>query len=155
VYNDNITYIDVALTVFSTQLGTVVVSGADPIIKKGSMGLISRIDASAIETSSLAKQPLDLVAAITPGVVQSDAGQPLYFRGARAEATLIIIDGNKIIGNELHIPASAISDIAVYTGGIPAEYGDLTGGLIVITTKSYKTEMARRRIQMSNSEDEH
>jgi len=27
--------------------------------------------------------------------------------------------------------------VAVYTGGVPAKYGDCTGGVVVIETKNY------------------
>jgi hypothetical protein len=46
------------------------------------------------------------------------------------------VDNVKIIG-ELNVPAGAIAEIIVYSGGIPARYGDVTGGVVVITTKSY------------------
>jgi outer membrane receptor protein involved in Fe transport len=39
--------------------------------------------------------------------------------------------------NAARIPSSAIGSISVYTGGLPAKYGDTTGGVVVIETKSY------------------
>ena len=35
------------------------------------------------------------------------------------------------------IPGIAVGSVKVYTGGIPAAYGDVTGGVIVVETKSY------------------
>ncbi|MGE0637247.1 MAG: carboxypeptidase regulatory-like domain-containing protein [Bacteroidia bacterium] len=77
----------------------------------------------------------ELVATL-PGVYQSDSGGELYFRGSRPEATEYYIDNMRVTG-ELGIPAGAIAEIMVYSGGIPARYGDVTGGVVVITTKSY------------------
>jgi hypothetical protein len=39
--------------------------------------------------------------------------------------------------NEMNIPGRAIGSIIAYSGGIPAKYGDFTGGVVVIETKSY------------------
>jgi outer membrane receptor protein involved in Fe transport len=35
------------------------------------------------------------------------------------------------------LPMNAIAEINVITGGVPAQFGDATGGIVVITTKSY------------------
>ncbi len=77
----------------------------------------------------------ELVATL-PGIFQSDSGEELYFRGSRPESTEYYVDNVKIIG-DYNVPASAIAEIKVYSGGIPARYGDVTGGVVVITTKSY------------------
>ncbi|MFM2316499.1 MAG: hypothetical protein RLZZ155_831, partial [Bacteroidota bacterium] len=46
--------------------------------------------------------------------------------------------GVKIYGSPLNIPSSGIGNITVYTGGVPAKYGDSTGGYVIIDTKSYR-----------------
>ncbi|HMC97583.1 MAG TPA: hypothetical protein VKG92_08025, partial [Flavobacteriales bacterium] len=51
--------------------------------------------------------------------------------------TVSFIDGVKQSGSVPRVPPSAISSISVYTGGLPARYGDVTGGVIVIETKTY------------------
>lgn len=79
---------------------------------------------------------LDNLVSILPGVYQSDTDGELYFRGSRPEATEYYVDDVKIRGNH-NVPAGAIAEIVVYSGGIPARYGDVTGGVVVITTKSY------------------
>ena len=35
------------------------------------------------------------------------------------------------------VPNEAINSFSVYTGGVPAKYGDVTGGIVAIETKSY------------------
>lgn len=55
-------------------------------------------------------------------------------RGARTDANLYFIDGVKT--QSAIVPQSAISSVTMYTGGIPASYGDVTGGVFVIETKS-------------------
>ena len=58
--------------------------------------------------------------------------------------TLIIIplfvfssSGVKSITSKIGIPGQAIGSIKVYTSGVPASYGDVSGGIIVMETKSY------------------
>lgn len=48
---------------------------------------------------------------------------------------MIYIDGIRTIGTT-NLPKSALDQVTVITGGIPAEYGEATGGVINITTKS-------------------
>ncbi|MFY8138858.1 MAG: hypothetical protein ACOVMR_12165, partial [Flavobacteriales bacterium] len=52
-------------------------------------------------------------------------------------SVIYMIDGVKIRENVPNIPSCGISRMAVYTGGLPAKYGDTTGGVIVIETKNY------------------
>ncbi len=61
----------------------------------------------------------------------------IYFRGARNNNFVYIVDGVKSIDGKANIPSGAIGTMAVYTGGVPAQYGDFTGGCIVIETKSF------------------
>ena len=35
------------------------------------------------------------------------------------------------------IPGAALRGLEAYTGGIPAKYGDTTGGVVVLETKGY------------------
>ena len=69
------------------------------------------------------------------GVYQADEGDPINIRGARTGSTQYIIDGVKT-DNPWGVPTRAIEQMEVITGGIPAKYGDTTGGVILITTKS-------------------
>jgi outer membrane cobalamin receptor len=73
-------------------------------------------------------------------VKTGDRGEELYFRGSRAGSVVYYIDGVKVRENVPNIPSSGIASISVYTGGMPATYGDSTGGVVVINTKSFIQE---------------
>jgi hypothetical protein len=77
----------------------------------------------------------------------SPDGQELYFRGSRAGSVLYFVDGMKIRDNNITVPSSGISSLSVYTGGLPAKYGDTTGGVIVIQTKNYLQELYKQQSQ--------
>jgi outer membrane receptor protein involved in Fe transport len=79
--------------------------------------------------------PLDM-AATSAGIVQSDNGESLNVRGSRSDGTQYIIDGMKVEA-PFNLPKNAIKEIKVLTGGIPAMFGDATGGIIIITTKGF------------------
>ena len=55
-------------------------------------------------------------------------------RGSRENATAYYVDGIKVRG-AIGVPTSGIEQITVVTGGLPAQYGDATGGIIAVTTK--------------------
>ena len=77
----------------------------------------------------------------------SPDGQELYFRGSRAGSVLYFVDGMKIRDNNVTVPSSGISSLSVYTGGLPAKYGDTIGGVIVIQTKNYLQELYKKQSQ--------
>ncbi|MCB0478610.1 MAG: carboxypeptidase-like regulatory domain-containing protein [Crocinitomicaceae bacterium] len=79
--------------------------------------------------------PIKIVA--TAGGTQlTGDGKGVIIRGSRPESTLYYIDGVKS-NSMAAIPGAAIGHISVYTGGVPAKYGDCTGGVVVMETVSY------------------
>lgn len=94
-----------------------------------------------------AKDPIRFMGSQFAGVTPAPNGDGLYFRGSRTENMASFIDGVKVSGGFPKIPPSAISSISVYTGGLPARYGDVTGGVIVIETKSYQEMLQHYRIR--------
>lgn len=68
--------------------------------------------------------------------VQQTADGSLVFRGARKGDMIYMIDGVKV-SDAGSIPSVSIGYMQVYTGGLPAKYGDTLGGVVVIESKSY------------------
>jgi outer membrane receptor protein involved in Fe transport len=82
---------------------------------------------------NLPTRNINAVAAATAGASSSDEGGAVTIKGSRSNATDYYIDGIRVSGNLL--PESEIEQMQVITGGIGAKYGDVTGGIISITTK--------------------
>ncbi len=75
------------------------------------------------------------IAATIGGVYsQDDGSNDLNVRGSRSDGTDVYIDGIKVRGTQ-NLPKSSIEQVSVITGGIPAQFGDATGGIVNITTK--------------------
>ena len=89
---------------------------------------------TAEEIVALPTRNINSVAATTAGIYQQDEGEEVNVRGSRSDATEYYIDGIKVRGSN-GVPTSGIEQITVITGGVPAQYGDATGGIISITTK--------------------
>ena len=83
------------------------------------------------------KDPIQFLGKNFAGVTPDANGEGLHFRGSRTENMVSFIDGVKVSGAVPLVPPSAISSVSVYTGGLPARYGDVTGGVVVIETKTY------------------
>jgi len=77
--------------------------------------------------------------AITAGGVFSQDGEMGSIRGARAEGTVTYIDGVRVRGSS-SVPKAAIEQVSVITGGLPAQYGDATGGVLNISTRGPSRE---------------
>jgi outer membrane receptor protein involved in Fe transport len=89
---------------------------------------------TAEEIVALPTRNVASVAATTAGIYQRDEGDDVNIRGSRDNATTYYIDGIKVRGTK-SVPTSGIEQITVVTGGVPAKYGDATGGIISVTTK--------------------
>ncbi|HIP36516.1 MAG TPA: TonB-dependent receptor [Crocinitomix sp.] len=104
-----------------------------PLIDKdggASGGTVTRDD-----ISKMAARSATGVAKTVGGVYSPEGGgEGVSIRGTRSDATYYYIDGIKVRGSS-NLPKSAIQEVSVITGGVPANYGDITGGIISITTR--------------------
>jgi len=85
------------------------------------------------QIKNLPTRNINALAATTAGLASSDEGSAITIRGSRSSSTDYYVDGIRVQGNL--IPESEIDQLQVITGGIEAQYGDVTGGIISITTK--------------------
>jgi len=110
---------------------------------------IKELTPEEIEKSPVKFSVAGLATSIHSDVRMSEDGE-LMFRGARKGDMIYMLDGIK--SNEVYnVPSCAIGRMMVYTGGLPAKYGDTLGGAIVVETLSY-FDLYRKweREQMTN-----
>ena len=115
------------------ELQEVVIIESDvPLIDPDKSGSIKTKE----QIAALPTRNVQSVAATTAGVFQADSDGALNIRGSRSSATDFYVDGVKITGNVNDIlPQDAIDQMTVITGGLPAQYGDATGGIVSVTTR--------------------
>lgn len=139
-------YVDVKVDA-NTYGGEVIVEAEyeAPIIDKSFVNMQS-MDATAILHSSNDRGDITaMIAGMSSAIVVDGAGD-LHLHGGRGEATTYYIDGVKVV-NVGNLPMLSVDNLSVITGGVPAQYGDLTSGVIVINTKDYFSGMRNKRIQ--------
>ena len=85
------------------------------------------------DIQQIATRDITVNASLAAGAIQVDEGTTPSFRGGRSYSTQYFIDGIRAIG-AVQLPQKAIGQMQVITGGTPAEFGDVTGGIINITT---------------------
>ncbi|MEI6854075.1 MAG: carboxypeptidase-like regulatory domain-containing protein [Bacteroidota bacterium] len=105
----------------------------DPIIRPDPINIIRDGD---LEVMAGKTKLENIISKMTSEVYVNERDE-IYFRGARNDNFIYIVDGVKSPDGQAHIPSGAIGSMAIYTGGVPAQYGDFTGGCIVIETKSF------------------
>jgi len=134
VSSNRITFLDLKLTQGIELKEFEVVQYSVPLIDRdggASGGTVTRED--------IAKMPgrsAESIATTVAGTSDAGTGGGISIRGARSENTYYYIDGVKVpAGAGTGLPKSAIEEVQVITGGVPANYGDVTGGLINITTR--------------------
>jgi hypothetical protein len=132
---------DLSTAEFTDQKGkrmdeVTIIHWKDPLINVdgGSMEIIR---AKELKHSPVKRDIKLLVASMTSGI-KVNANGDAYVRGSRADAINYYIDGMRLPSASFHQPpASAIASVQVYTGGVPAKYGDCTGGVVAVETQSY------------------
>jgi len=85
---------------------------------------------------------INAIVSTAAGVQQTDDGATLNIRGSRDDATSYYVDGIKVRQGRTNVATKSAEQITVITGGIPAQYGDATGGIISITTRGPSKEWA-------------
>lgn len=113
--------------------GAEVVEYENPLIDTdagSSGGAVSREDLDKMPGRSATSIATNVAGASTSGT-----GGGISIRGARSSSTWIYIDGVKVRGSSA-LPKGAIEEVQVVTGGIPANIGDATGGVINISLRN-------------------
>lgn len=126
-------------------LETAILSTDEEIVIVGDKPLLdveSAASTTTISSEQIAAAPVrDIqgVVASQQGVVRDPTG--LYIRGGRANETGFIVDGVSAkdplagTGFGLDIGSNAFSEVEVTTGGIGAEVGDVTSGVVSVRTQ--------------------
>lgn len=124
--------LDVTMTSDAVNLEEVIVTDYKvPLVEQDNTTQGATITSDQIK--NLPTRNINALAATTAGLASADEGSAIAVRGSRSNATDYYIDGIRVRGNL--IPESEIEQLQVITGGIEAQYGDVTGGIISITTK--------------------
>lgn len=132
VKNDKTTYLDQKIGSTAEEIDVVeIIRYKVPLIDAGETSSQQTMTSEDIE--NLATRDVTDIASTTAGV-QKDADGELSIRGSRADGVVYYVDGIRVNG-KVNLPVNAVEQIDVVAGGIPARYGEATGGVINISTK--------------------
>lgn len=131
--------LDVTMTSDAVNLQEVVVTDYKvPLVEQDNTTQGATITSDQIK--NLPTRNINALAATTAGLASADEGDEIAVRGSRSNATDYYVDGIRVQGSL--IPESEIEQLQVITGGIEAQYGDVTGGIISITTKGPSSQFS-------------
>ena len=115
----------------------VVVVGEAPIFDVEKSNTSVTVTRSDIEAAPIRR--IEDAVSLQAGVIRDPTG--LYIKGGRANETGFVIDGVSAqdplagTGLGLDLGANSFSAVEVVTGGVGAEYGDVTSGVISVRTR--------------------
>ncbi|GAP43500.1 TonB dependent receptor [Lentimicrobium saccharophilum] len=137
IKSDQITFQNVEMESTMIEIETFeIVEYAVPLIDKDKTSV-----GATVTSEEIAKMPnrsANAIATTVGGVFSAD-GERGSVRGQRSEGTVMYIDGIRVRGSS-SLPESAIEQVSVILSGVPAQYGDATGGIINVTTKGPSRE---------------
>jgi hypothetical protein len=144
------TYVDVKMT--PNTLGTVtVVAKAYDYTKAGvdkNMYTMKSLDATELlQLAGSSRGDIKgVLSSISSDVIETNG--EVHFRGTRGEATGYFVDGVRTLGAST-VPGLGIENLTVFSGGVPAMYGDVMGGVVIITTKSYFSGIREKNMRVN------
>jgi len=109
----------------------------EDLLGKGTPPTMTRITAEELLENANPRGVIGSIVTSVPKAFQTNERAGINFSGSITDATQYYIDGIKVIG-EPQIPQSGIEEMVVITGGVPAQYGDTTSGVVLITTKTFR-----------------
>jgi len=134
VSGEKTTYVDVAVSTNTLDIVDVIAYKA-ATIEKTYMN-IKEINAEDFAHMAIPRGDVgQAVLAVTSEAVEDSNGDT-HFRGSRGEASAYYVDGVRSPGIT-GVAALSVENVSVITGGIPAQYGDMTSGVVIVTTKDY------------------
>jgi len=86
------------------------------------------------QIQAVVSRDVNSIVATGTGVFQVDEGRAISLRGQRSGGTVYFIDGVKVTGS-LGLPKDAIEQTTTLNSGLPAAYGDASGGVVSVTTR--------------------
>jgi hypothetical protein len=131
VSSEHTSFVDMTMAKGIELKGVDIDAYAIPLIDAG-----STTHQNTFDRKDIAAQPtrdVNSVASLGGGVYQNKDGD-LNVRGSRDQSTIYIVDGMKVRGSP-GLPTSGIEQISVISAGVPASIGDVSGGVITITTR--------------------
>ena len=131
IYAGKANKLDATLTAGVVLNEVVVVDYKVPLIEQDNTTQGGTVTSEQIR--QLPTRNINAIASVTAGASSADEGDAVTIRGSRSNATDYYIDGVRVSG--ALIPESEIEQLQVITGGLAAKFGDVTGGIISITTK--------------------
>ncbi|MBC7553549.1 MAG: TonB-dependent receptor, partial [Taibaiella sp.] len=131
--------LDIKMEAGDNVLKEVVVKWQKPLIDKYTNNIV--MTAAEIKQKPTT-QTADLVA-LTPGIYQAKRGQQVNSDGGRSTGNVYMIDGIMVQGSVgTDMAQGSIDQLEVISSGIPANYGDVSGAVINITSKGVASKFA-------------
>lgn len=104
---------------------------------------IAELTTNEIKHSAIKFDIARMASSLSSEIKITEDGE-LMFRGARKGDMIYVIDGVKL-SEVFNVPSCSINKMMVYTGGLPAKYGDTLGGAIVVETLGYFDLLRQRQ----------
>jgi len=132
---DKTTGLKVKLVQAATELGPVIITAYKiPLVDTNAPASITVMQGKDFEKLPT-RNTADAVG-IAAGAIQTSAGGSISLEGGRPDGTKYVIDGVMVTGSRgINLSQGAIDQIEVMPSGLPAKFGDASGGVINITTK--------------------
>lgn len=110
-------------------------------------GTVIKVDSKELGQLANNRSLPDMISGLASSVFVNEGNKNVYFRGSRSGDAIYIVDGIKTYDSDLKIPGSMIGSLSIYNGGVPAKFGDFTGGVVVVESKGYFDWLVEKKLR--------
>lgn len=128
----------------SRMLTTTVITYKEDLIDEDG-GSIIKMDHIMLDALPQKGDMLAVLKYVSSDYFVSERTNEVHFRGSRAGTSAYYIDGMRVEG--MTLPGMGVGSMQVYSGGVPARFGDFTGGVIEVETKSYNDGLQEQMVR--------
>lgn len=126
------TTFSVDFVISTQQIDEVIIVYERPVVDVGKPDAGSSITREQVE--KMPKNNLVGIIGNSATTYQQDDNNLINIAGSRSYATKYLVDGVDLTGG-VELPPDVIDEIQIITGGVEAKQGDLTGGIVSISTR--------------------
>lgn len=139
ISSDKITFQDIKMAKTVTTIETVIITAEPKLVDPDRTQTGDTKTRTEIQQLATNRSNANDIVGTAAGVFQSDNGNAISVGGSRTTSNKYYVDGIPMRGT-INLPSQAVEQLTLITGGIPAKYGDATGGVVNITTRGPSRE---------------
>ncbi|HZF99816.1 MAG TPA: von Willebrand factor type A domain-containing protein, partial [Chitinophagales bacterium] len=130
-----VTFQNVVMSRTTTMLESVVITAEPHLVEADRTSIGDSKTRTEIQQLATERNDPNDIIGTTAGVIYQDSEQAISVSGCRSSTNKYYVDGIPVRGS-VSLPCSAVEQVTLITGGVPAKFANADGGIVDVKTRS-------------------